>query len=146
MVTGMTYEESLDLFQNTIFSKPKDYQKELWVGIKEMEKALNFVQAKQIKRYDKCTLPIGKASTRNYRGEPSRKDTKLSDVGKSLFGDYVLFCCQAPGMFLHWIIYLPKKGYVVDPDPNRPDEVHDLDDYKFKRVTRKYFYVLRKEK
>jgi len=128
MVTGMTYEESLDFFQSEVFTKPKDYEKELWVGIKEMEKGLNLVQTKYIKKVYKYTLPEGELN-----------------FGKKLPGDYTLFCCQAVGMFLHWIVYLPNK-YVIDPDPRQPDKVYDFDNYNFKRVTSKYFCVLRKEK
>jgi hypothetical protein len=56
----------------------------------------------------------------------------------NLVGDITLLHVKAPGFFRHWVIYLPKKGYVIDPDPTMPDKVTDFKRYK---AIRKYFSI-----
>lgn len=112
MVAGITYEESLEFFRTRAWYDKKDRKMPL-VWKYEMERALNFKGIRQQR------LP-------SYDGF------------ERIFGRIAVLQPKCSGYFRHWIIYLPKEGYVIDPDPKQPDQVTDLSRYKF---LTKYFMI-----
>jgi hypothetical protein len=56
----------------------------------------------------------------------------------NLVGDIALLHVVAPGLASHWVIYLPKERYVIDPDHTMPDKVTDFKRYK---AIREYFSI-----
>jgi len=112
MITGITYEKSLEFFRMT-WLKNKDRKIPL-VWKTEMERALNL------------------AGVKCYR-LPSK------DKFENLSGRLAVLHPRCSGFFRHWVIYLPQEGYVIDPDPKQPDQVTDLVRYK---AMRKYFHIV----
>lgn len=100
--TGMTYEESYELFTKKVF---KEGKKGLSVGKREMEKALQL-----------CGLEY-------YR-------VKHGKLWENVIGDYCIVDVNKKYFWFHWVIYVPSDKYLIDPYIGKEEKIYDLTDYK----------------